>query len=357
MHQCEKKCEHYFKNGYVDHIAAYKFLDAKKRLDNLSFDSILEYGQSLCESFINDFVDAKHDIEFYGEKYKLYYLSGIMYQEFKNEKNSIFIQKKNTNLDQTYNKKGISLRDEDKQYRKYNLISIGDHFELKISTIPKIYDKKNNQHILLNGVSINILNILDELYKKGSIVNLELLPNFDVIGESIEDVSILTEELEVPKHYHFGTVKKESRDVFKDIMDIPVTNLYSSKGTYDNLWIVVDKNNITFEEIKEDFVIFKDKIVTQVIHLEYFLENGIPYINHIDHEYIFYSEDEYENRQRKHSQKGESQKRIKTFKVDNSRIPFITDDGGFILYKILSECFDKEELLVDYFKQVLKHDN
>lgn len=67
-------------------------------------------------------------------------------------------------------------------------------------------------------------------------------------------------------------------------------------------------------ELCEDFDIYDNMIVTQVIHLQYSLEDGKTYITHLDHE--------YEKRLGDITQKGEAQTRIKYFKIDHSKIPF-----------------------------------
>lgn len=45
-------------------------------------------------------------------------------------------------------------------------------------------------------------------------------------------------------------------------------------------------------------------------------------INHIDHEYIFYSEEQIKLRQKNHKIKGTKIPRCKTFKIDDAKIPF-----------------------------------
>ena len=72
----------------------------------------------------------------------------------------------------------------------------------------------------------------------------------------------------------------------------------------------------------EDFDIYANMIVTQVIHLQYSLECGNTYITHLEYEYIFYSVDEHEKRLGNVAQKGEVQTRLKSFKIDNAKIPF-----------------------------------
>ena len=72
----------------------------------------------------------------------------------------------------------------------------------------------------------------------------------------------------------------------------------------------------------------------------------------MDHEYIFYSLEEYVKRLSDIKQKGNILKRIKTFKIDNSKIPFILEDGMNVLLFFLNEYFKSEKLLLEYFQKI-----
>ena len=61
-------------------------------------------------------------------------------------------------------------------------------------------------------------------------------------------------------------------------------------------------------------------MVTQLVHLEYYSEANNYFIRHIDHEYIVYSLNEYEERLKNNKTKGRG--KVKTFKVNKSKIPF-----------------------------------
>jgi hypothetical protein len=131
-----------------------------------------------------------------------------------------------------------------------------------------------------------------------------------------------------------------------------VTKLYST--TYDTLWVKASDSDLTFEELIQDFVIEGDYIVTQVVHLEYSKMNGVDLISHIDHEYIYYTVDQYEKRQTDPNQKGEARSRIKTFKVDDASIPFTLPDGRWFLYIVLERHFQNTALIQEYFQKVLQ---
>lgn len=126
----------------------------------------------------------------------------------------------------------------------------------------------------------------------------------------------------------------------------------------------IDDSNIIFEELCENFLTYGDNIITQVVHVEYYCEDNEYYMKHIDHEYIFYSIDEYERRLKESAQKG--YKKIKTFKIDDSKIPLNYDvctecrsvDGSLkkqkvlLLHLILESYFQHVDLLDEYFSGI-----
>ena len=96
-------------------------------------------------------------------------------------------------------------------------------------------------------------------------------------------------------------------------------------------------------------------------------------ITHIDHEFIFYSKDDYEKRKNNIKIKGSNQPRLKSFKIDNARIPIdlqcehaygvqdeMTNDTKTLVEKIpfliyiLKEYFTHTELIDEYFAKLLE---
>lgn len=65
-----------------------------------------------------------------------------------------------------------------------------------------------------------------------------------------------------------------------------ICKLYSEKYE-DCMWVVIDPQNITYEELCKDFDIYDNMIVTQVIHLQYSREDGNTYITYLYQEYVF----------------------------------------------------------------------
>jgi hypothetical protein len=252
-----------------------------------------------------------------------------------------FVVPENNKLEQTYLSKGISLKEIDSQYSKHKLLTIDENFTLSDSNIPKVYDRRIEEYVLINEISSELMAFFRKLMNQGLIGSIALRPEYSLSGIGISDLSITLEELERGEVFSFENLGVPS-----------VTKLYSKY--YDTLWIAIDDRNITFEEILQDFDVYEDSIVTQVVHLEYeTAENSEHEIAHIDHEYIFYTEDEFLERQGSYKQKGNARKRYKTFKIDSSKIPFLVD-GVCVLYYIIGKFFKEKELLEEYFEEVLK---
>ncbi|WP_426758908.1 hypothetical protein, partial [Pseudomonas aeruginosa] len=105
---------------------------------------------------------------------------------------------------------------------------------------------------------------------------------------------------------------------------------------------------MTFEEIAHIPELLPDCAVTRMIHLEYFVEDGRYYVSHIDHELIFYTLEEFDLRANDPYQKGNARKRLKTFKIDRSAIPFMLDDGSLFVHTLIDVYFDKPYLLMGF---------
>ncbi len=138
------------------------------------------------------------------------------------------------------------------------------------------------------------------------------------------------------------------------ISSLPALSQFYSTNKYkNNLWVQhdINKKSLTFEELMEDFEVAGDDVVTQVIHLEYQSEGHNYFINHLDHEFILYELDNYQKRLNDATIKGH--KKIKTFKIDNSKIPFdINFDGDLFLLQVLYSYFKNDDLIREYFEKI-----
>jgi hypothetical protein len=139
-----------------------------------------------------------------------------------------------------------------------------------------------------------------------------------------------------------------------EISSLPkLSKFYSTNKYENNLWIHHDakKRSLTFEELMADFEVAGDDIVTQVIHLEYSLKCDGYFITHLDHEFIVYTLQNYHERLSNANIKGH--RKIKTFKIDNSTIPFnITIGGNLFLLQVLDSYFKNDDLIQEYFEKI-----
>lgn len=305
-----------------------EILRLEKEIDEIDFSKII----MKFKKFYNDAIYEITEEEYVYDK-----ILDLFYQEYKkNVETECDMNEKNNMLAQTY--KYIN---DDEQYEKYKLLKINDYRKLVKVRFFHLTDTRiedENYIFLDKSLSEKICEKLKDLKDKGYIKELSLRPNYCF---KISKIIPSAEEIE------FGKVFK-----FANLNQVLPTKLYSIENE-DTLWINIEKKNITFEEILKDFEIIKNDIIrTQVIHCEYFEEKGKFYISHMDHEYIFYSLEEYVKRLSDIKQKGNILKRIKTFKIDNSKIPFILEDGMNVLLFFLNEYFKSEKLLLEYFQKI-----
>lgn len=176
---------------------------------------------------------------------------------------------------------------------------------------PRFYDSRIDKTLLLSNVSRELLSIFIDLGKKKLYKKLSLRVSNAItkIFDGKYELQNLSEAVQIGKI--FST---------QNISNIPLTKLYSTKYE-DCLWVKSSEHDITFEELCENEDTFNDSIVTQVIHLEYKQDKGDIVITHIDHEFIFYNKEDYEKRKSKAETKGKEQPRLKSFKIDEARIP------------------------------------
>lgn len=239
------------------------------------------------------------------------------------------------------------------QFEKYGLLPIDSARELLELEPPRIYDKEIDKTLFIKNIPLHFLEQLSLLKNLGYVKDIALRVKNENPYEGKLSCSYLAEALERGKYFSLSGLGEYS-----------ITKLYSEKYE-DCLWITIDSRNITFEELCQDFTIYENVVVTQVIHLEYQCKAQGAYITHLDHEYIFYTLEEYERRMKDNLQKGSGLTRLKSFKIDHSCIPFNykvevkrKDENGEelliervqILSYILEIYFKHKDLLKEYFQ-------
>ena len=336
-----------------------EFIAEEKRIKNWNEEvhnkSIKEL-ENLCKKInkenIYDFIIKKYNDSFYAFK-QIENITKVFNQEdylcasilelllkeiYKEEEPYYEINEKNNRLKETY-----EFIDEDEQYKKYGLLKLNSNRNLEKPMLNLssyyIYDNRKGYIELDSRIPYEVLIKLYCLKQENLIVDLSLRANY--YKRIVENRRILiNEERAFGKYFSFENLK-----------NLIPTKLYSTV-TNNSLWINIKNGSITFEELLDDFeVVNKEEFIrTQVIHCEYFEDEEEFYISHIDHEYIFYSLDEYEERIKDIEQKGNIKKKLKTFKVDNSRIPFIIDNENILLF-FLNQYFKSKDLLLEYFQK------
>lgn len=241
------------------------------------------------------------------------------------------------------------------QFGKYGIVPIDQHRTLLPIDPPRIYDRSVDKTFFTKNIPLHLLKKLSEMMSKGMVSDLAVRLLNEPGYKGKMSCEYLAEALERGEQFDFVNLGSYS-----------VSKLYSTKYE-DCLWVVIDPENIIFEELCEDFETFEDMVVTQVVHLQYKNLAGEICITHLDHEYIFYTLDEYGKRMRDVTQKGTAKQRMKSFKIDNSKIPFDfrceisrkDEDGNdlpvekeqFLCYVL--ECYFKhKDLLSEYFQKV-----
>ncbi|HFC5892720.1 hypothetical protein [Neisseria lactamica] len=271
---------------------------------------------------------------------------------YKNVRNKFSFNLKNNTFINFYKNKGIDLLKEDKQYEKYGLLSISlDNFEFCTNQPFQLKDKRIDSTLYFNDLipnntsmnKNNHLSLKDYLWESlqmKKISQLSLLPEFNDVPS--DGLTLCLENFEKGNSFKINGLNKEN-----------IAKLFQEREYSNQLWAYMDgESDITFEEFNEeetkDYLDICGFYVTNVVHLKYFKDGDDYFIEHLDHEYVFYSPDEYKKRKLNHLQKGNAKKRIKTFKIDNSKIPLTSESGLEFLEFILKECLKHTDLIEEF---------
>lgn len=272
------------------------------------------------------------------ENYKYYYIGRLLYDDYQRNKGMMeFLGDTYPDLVfEAYKDLDIDLLKSDLQFKKYKLLTLNENIRIcNDKDSQTLYDDRIAQYFWIN-VPRNLLFSIEQLIDAQCIKDISFRVNY--ISECIPCM----EEME------FGSPLKIN------IESLPELSKFYSVQNYENkLWVAHDKgkSSLTFEEHLDEFDIVGDDIITQVIHLEYYIENGNCFINHIDHEYIAYTLEQYEHRLNDSNVKG--YKKIKTFKVDNAKIPVNYEHNNQIfLYQVLDSYLKNKDLVNEYFEKI-----
>ena len=220
----------------------------------------------------------------------------------------------------------------------YHLLKLDSDWELKDCMPPRVFIPQLNSHIILRHIPSDLLMLIDR-WKKEHVFELSVRPDYNICGDGITEIGSVFEEKDFGVSYS-GSLTTIDR----------ISKYYDRDWVNDWLIIQQDEKGITFEEVLEDGPHDQDNFVTQVVHLQYIEVDGREFITHIDHEYVFYSENGIEAKRNSLKCKGEARPRFKTFKIDNAKIPYTTETSKNVLYKVLMAYFTKSELVDEFFR-------
>lgn len=238
---------------------------------------------------------------------------------------------------------------------KYQLVKIDERCEILPINPPRIYFIELKKTINVANVCSELLYEFEKLKKNNLIDKLAIRlsnNNYDIEDGRNEKIMI-TDSIEYGQFFSIDS-----------LTNINVTKLYS-ENYKNNLWIKISDTDITFEELCEEDKTYKDSIVTQVIHIQYKKTNTDIMITHLDHEFVFYDLNDYINRENNAWIKGEKYPRLKSFKIDNAKIPInykverevnkfdeIETEEVLFLILVLKNYFYNKELIDEYFSKL-----
>lgn len=286
-------------------------------------------------------VNGVSNIEFVEKTYPWYCVGEFLYsrRKFGAKRREFLEQAVSKQVAEEYAAIGIDLAASDSQFSKYRILSLASDHEIRNDKDSQtIVDKRIQKNFSVN-VPRRLLFALEDLRGNGCYTKIAF------------NVSAVTAGVMMLEEMERGAKLKI------DVAEMPdISKFYSVDNYEDNLWVVHDKakNSLTFEELRSDFEGVEDKVVTQVVHLEYKIENGKTLITHLDHEFIVYTFDEYIARQADSSIKGSAGK-IKSFKIDEAEIPFdFKHEGDWFLLIVLDAYFLNHALIQEVFEDLLK---
>lgn len=324
------------------HIFKYDINRIKKQLDISSLMGYIdEYSYCLlgeiCLSWTKDYPKIMNEI--YLKEYEPFYsIVKILFEDYK-RKTTPFI-----NFEQIENAKKqlIDIYYPENYIDKYNLLKFSKSHNLYVSYKEgsHISDYEKQKYFHNDYIPTIIFEVIENLLEKEYIKDISFLITY------ISDDCISLEEKEYGRIFSY------------DLKELPEISCFYDENSMDNKLIVIkqienSKTSLTFETLKSDLISQDEQIITNLIHLEIKTIDNEEFITHIDHEFIFYTLDEYEKKVIKYSNKGF--KKLKTFKIDNSQIPLKYNYKGTpILIYFIMEFLDNKELIAEYFSKIYK---
>lgn len=283
--------------------------------------------------------DDEESNQYVCQTYQLYRVTRVLYDHYVSSVSLFerFDHPATQKLVDLYKMIKIDLETIDTQFSKYGLLSMGADMHIANS---KEFQSIVDERIGLNfGIAVPrpVLAAIEQAITQGMVTNIA----FHI--ECIVDQPPAFEDLEYGALFGF------------DALQLPeLSKLYDGE-TYGNaLWVKMEKQKLsmTFEELCADFPERDDTVVTNLVHLEFFQEQGRYFIGHLDHEYILYTLDQYAAREVDSRVKGH--RKLKTFKIDCAKIPFdFKLENRYFIFLLLDCYFKNKALIREYFSKVI----
>ncbi|UMZ11905.1 hypothetical protein I9018_31315 [Pseudomonas sp. MPFS] len=346
-------------------------VESKKReLNDLCAESLHKQALYIFDNLSSTLDDAKNfSARQCKENFALTGLLRIVYEMHRSniseQRRYVRAPQKNTRLYQYYKAADVDLFEADAQYSKYNLRSVTEDTELLIGIPNRILDSQHAVQLFIEHTPSYVLTLFERLRSENLIKDLALLTCDDTVIESnkyifvelgfqVTPLPLTVENLRrQPAGEVVSTILRTRAATEDGKAILPTVFTFYKPGSDDKAWCTITDNSMTFEEIAHIPELLADCAVTRMIHLEYFVEGGRYFVSHIDHEFIFYTLEEFDLRAKDPYQKGSARKRLKTFKVDHSAVPFMLDDGTLVVHTLIAACFEKPYLLMDFLLDLL----
>lgn len=338
-------------NDRKDHISITTVKHINKELSINNFYQLLEKFESEFTSsdyemiykneykFIHDSLDGFIEIT---SNYAFYKICSYLYENYREKtQEKEKIRNDNSFICEYFSRLVLDTA-EMTSFEKYGLITLNDDFTIYKSKERCCLQYKNDpeHHYLYMNINKPVLNEFIKMLKLGLI---------GTIAFKIIDIQKIVPAFEDMERGHHFTLK---------LYRLPDISMFYDGANYENRLYVKYSEcdcSLTFEELDDNFEIVDEYIRTQVVHMQ-FVKNDEEYrIRHLDHEYIYYTLEEYEKRKTDPAQKG---KKIKTFKIDNSCIPITYKTNGiFFIYFILDNYLKHKKLLREYFNSMFEENS
>ncbi|MDU5157175.1 hypothetical protein [uncultured Citrobacter sp.] len=299
-------------------------------------NNLIDMKEIMNNSYEN--VHGSEDNTYITSNYKYYYIGALLFENYMDMKNksAIIDMKQAKIIEEKYNDIKININNIDSQFRRYKLLSLNENISIcNDKDSQTIVDKRIGAHFWI-PVPRKLLTTLQAL------IDLEFITNISFRIDNITDYIPFFEDME------------RGSPLNLDVADLPPLSKFYSIDNYANsFWVHHDSKecSITFEELRDDFQIIKNDIITQVIHLKYSRNTNGFYIYHLDHELISYTLEQYEEKLANPKIKG--YKKTKSFKIDNAKIPFMfKNNNEFLLFQVLDSYFKNSDLISEYFNNI-----